>query len=165
MQEGLARAYDHSTWLCNDGDPYTASGYRLPTDAEWEFAAQYDDERIYPWGNESPDCNRAYYWDCVEEFGPRFTEVGGYPAAPAELGLYDIAGNVAEFCNDWARRYSVCNLGTNSETNPVGPDSGEQRVLRSGLRCAHRSALMPRLTTPHRRVSDRPQSLMFLVLV
>jgi len=128
MREGIARAYDHSTWLCNGGSPYTAAGYRLPTDAEWEYAAQYDDERIYPWGNEQPDCSRVNYWGCVPGDFPRTAAVGSYPAAPAALGLYDMAGNLDELCNDWF----ICDLGTSSETDPTGPGSGSDRVVRGG---------------------------------
>lgn len=152
LQEGLPRAYDHFTWQCNGGDPYGATGYRLPTDAEWEYAAQYDDERIYPWGDEEPTCSRAncgpYPEDCVGSA----TAVGSYPAAPAPLGLYDMAGNVMEWCNDW----HTCDLGTAAQTDPAGPGSGTIRVLRGGswsnsdwshLRCAYRLANDPSRTT------------------
>ena len=148
LQAGLPRAYDHSTWQCNGGDPYGAQGYRLPTDAEWEFAAQYDDERIYPWGDEAPDCDRANFYDddyyCVGWTSP----VGSYPDAPASWGLSDMAGNVWEWCNDWHQ----CDLGTNPVTDPPGPASGEYRVLRGGawvmdgaeyLRCASRVNCSP----------------------
>lgn len=140
----LDRAYDHGgDWLCNGHDPYGAEGYRLPTDAEWEYAAQYDDERIYPWGNESPSCARANYSGCVGWTSP----VGSYPDAPAALGLSDMAGNVWEWCNDW----HVCNLGDEAEQNPKGPTSGIYRVLRGGswstydggLRCANRRNYVP----------------------
>jgi formylglycine-generating enzyme required for sulfatase activity len=128
--EGLPPAYDHSTWECNGGDPYEAVGYRLPTDAEWEYAAQYDDERVNPWGNEEPDCSRANCrvsgYDCVGWTAP----VGSYPGGPDILGevLYDMAGNVWEWCNDRV----IADLGTVAETNPLGASSGEYRVIHGG---------------------------------
>jgi formylglycine-generating enzyme required for sulfatase activity len=136
----LDRAYEHSgDWSCNGGDPYGAEGYRLPTDAEWEYAAQYDNDRIYPWGNASPTCALANYEDC----GGWTSPVGSCPDGNSASGLSDLAGNVWELCNDqWA-----CGLGTAPATDPVGLGSGSYRVIHGGswsggdygLRCADRS--------------------------
>jgi len=141
MASGRDRAYEHSgDWLCNDHDPYGAEGYRLPTDAEWEYAAQYPDNRIYPWGGERPTCSLANYSDCEEWTLP----VGSCtPDGDSSLGFWDLAGNVLEWCNDWHE----CHLGGDAEENPVGEPSGTYRVVRGGswngpgtvsLRCATR---------------------------
>ena len=146
MYEGRERAYAHDgDWACNAGDPYGAEGYRLPTDAEWEYAAQYDDERIFPWGNQLPDCIRANYGDCNNWTTP----VGSCSEGVSALGLYDMAGNLLEWCNDWAQ----CELGIETITDPAGPVTGDYRVLHGGswfyadlapeLRCAARPRTWP----------------------
>ena len=143
MDDERPRTYNHSTWLCNGGNPYAADGYRLPTDAEWEYAARYNDGRIFPWGNEELDCTRSNSTGCAG--AP--VAVGSYPAGVSALSLYDMTGNVWEWCNDW----EICNLGTEAATDPVGPATGDSRVVHGGSwthvdhysRCAGRIACSP----------------------
>jgi formylglycine-generating enzyme required for sulfatase activity len=105
--------------------------YRLPTEAEWEYACRAETETAYSWGNE-PDCGRANYGagplfdECKDRNPGRTTPVGEYPPNPR--GLYDMHGNVFEWCSDWFEaEYSDGPL-----IDPVGPDSGEYRVIRGG---------------------------------
>jgi formylglycine-generating enzyme required for sulfatase activity len=134
-------AVNYCEWLTNE----TGRKFRLPTEAEWEYAARGLDGREYPWGNEALDPTRANY---RHEGSPRTTTpVGKYPAGAGPFGHLDLAGNVWEWCYDWYAHYVAKDLD-----NPIGPKNGESRVLRGGswvndfaddLRCANRLIIHP----------------------
>ncbi|MFA5117502.1 MAG: SUMF1/EgtB/PvdO family nonheme iron enzyme [Candidatus Omnitrophota bacterium] len=110
-QEGLSPLYDLDDWSCQ---VYGKTGYRLPTEAEWEYAAQYNDGRKYPWGNQDADASYAN----VNSYTSGPAAVGAYsPKGDSKLGLSDMAGNLAEWCNDWYNEYS----GSEKQIDPVGP--------------------------------------------
>ncbi len=120
------------------------AGLQLPTEAQWEKAARGTDGRIYPWGNEEPNCTKAQYWGCD---GKTIT-VGSKPAGASPYGALDMAGNVWEWVADW---YSEDYYANSPDRNPAGPESGDWRVLRGGswnyypvnVRAASRNGLLP----------------------
>lgn len=108
--------------LPNDAVQWSANGYRLPTDAEWEWAARGGlAGKTYPWGDVL-DAGMANY-----DRGTS-TSVGSYPANG--YGLHDMAGNVWEWV--WDRESANYNADAAGVTNPHGPDSGVMRVRRGG---------------------------------
>ena len=124
-----------------------AIGRRLPTEVEWERAARGPSNFIYPWGNER---NLDYARTSRPVIGAGATDIGSFVAGQSVYGLFDMAGNVAEWTNDYyqATYYSQPSA---SGLNPTGPASGTDRAIRGGswdtppffARSIHRQHLRP----------------------
>jgi formylglycine-generating enzyme required for sulfatase activity len=163
--EGI-KAHDHDVFdpLCNVRDPSgrakhpincvewdmattfcSAEGGRLPTEAEWEFAARSPDGRRYPWGDDDPTGDRlnACGSECVAWGKKNHVEVkamyatddgfantapvGSFPAGKSRFGLEDVVGNVWEWVADWSAPYTAT-----AQVDPKGPDTGTTKVIRGG---------------------------------
>jgi formylglycine-generating enzyme required for sulfatase activity len=130
---------------------------RLPTEAEWEYAAGGPEERLFPWGDEF-DGTRLNYCDvnCTNNWADKTADDGYADTAPVEnypegvswCGALDMAGNVFEWAADWYGSYPA-----EPQINPSGPSSGEYRVIRGGswddapyqVRTANRYELLPNI--------------------
>jgi acetoin utilization deacetylase AcuC-like enzyme/formylglycine-generating enzyme required for sulfatase activity len=119
--EGLEECYDEQTWQCN----FQANGYRLPTEAEWEYACRAGTKTEYSFGNNIRKLG-TYAWYAGNSLQKTHT-VG--QKRPNPWGLYDMYGNTSEWCNDW---YSDDYYKHSPQRNPKGPPVGTERVLRGG---------------------------------
>jgi len=121
LKEGLQPCYDLNTWQCN----FEANGYRLPTEAEWEYACRAGSKTAYFFGD-SPSKISDYAW-VDENSNGKPHPVG--QKKPNPWGLYDICGNVWEWCNDF---YQVDYYQQSPTEDPRGPKEGETKVVRGG---------------------------------
>ncbi len=118
--EGLKPCYDLKTLVCN----FAADGYRLPTEAEWEYACRAGTTTRWSCGDSPGDLKKHgwYKGNAAKTTHPVKL------MQPNPWGLYDMHGNVAEWCNDcYAERYDGAAI-----ENPRGPAAGDKRVLRGG---------------------------------
>ncbi|MBT5831974.1 MAG: formylglycine-generating enzyme family protein [Candidatus Latescibacteria bacterium] len=131
-----------------DAKAYCQSqGKRLPTEAEWERAARGPHSRLFPWGDRF-DAERT---NTRETKHRRPSPVGSYPNGASPEGVFDMSGNVWEWCHDW---FDKEYYGQTSTKNPKGPASGKKRIIRCGgwtaphTDMAHRRGEKPNKTYP-----------------
>ena len=148
FQFGPNRPVEQVSWndaveFCRRLSEIEGVTYRLPTEAEWEYACRAGTTTDYYWGSDSAG-SYAWHRDNSSSHSGRTHDVG--QKLPNEWGLYDMAGNVLEWCSDWYGSYSG-----SAQTDPHGPSSGSGRVLRGGssymhpwyLRVSSRAGLPP----------------------
>ena len=121
LKEGLKPCYDTKTLACD----FTAGGYRLPTEAEWEYACRAGTREPYSCGSDPAKLKACAWFKANAE---QTTHPVGQKS-PNPWGLYDMHGNVAEWCHDV---YDESYYPKAENADPHGPPAGDKRVLRGG---------------------------------
>jgi formylglycine-generating enzyme required for sulfatase activity len=161
-REGLPPAYAMREGALRLAEPL-ARGYRLPTEAEWEWASRYNGgggARRYPWGDQMPPSERSGNFadqsakgivpnvlSAYDDGFPVTAPVGSF--SPSPLGLYDLGGNVAEWVHDL---YTVHSGTGEAAIDPTGPTTGQYHVIRGS---SWRSASISELRFAYRDFGDQ----------
>jgi formylglycine-generating enzyme required for sulfatase activity len=142
--DSASRPVEQVSWTMVQGY-LSATGMRLPSEAEWEYACRAGTATAFSNGSSDDAAAGTIAW-CVLNSGNQTHAIGG--KAYNALGMHDMEGNVYEWVNDW---YSNTYYSVSASSNPLGPMSGTTRVLRGGgwrdstggVRCSYRSGSAP----------------------
>jgi formylglycine-generating enzyme required for sulfatase activity len=146
-------SWDDAVAFCKKLSDMEGKTYRLPTEAEWEYACRGGTNTAFSFGDDDSQCKEyAWFYGNAYHFDEHYSHQVAQKR-PNAFGLYDMHGNVWEWCSDWYGEYPPGLL-----TDPRGPDTGSSKVLRGGsaysvprgIRCARRNLGDPEILVSYR---------------